>query len=59
VTYVNLVFGHNDEQVLDGFLTFVHVGRDGRPLPHGIVIDAVDPEDILLQEKAKSLPQRS
>ena len=59
VTYVNIVFGHNDEQVLDGFLTFVHVGREGRPLPHGIIIDAADPEDILLQEKAKSLPQRS
>jgi len=31
VTYVNIVFGHNDEQVLDGFLTFVYVGRDGVP----------------------------
>ena len=59
VTHVNIVFGHNDEQVLDGFLTFVHVGPDGRPLPHGLVIDADNPKDLLLQEKAKSLSRRS
>jgi hypothetical protein len=52
---VDIVFGHNDEQVLDGFLTFVHVGPDGRPLPHCIVIDAVNPVDWELQERAKAL----
>jgi acyl-CoA hydrolase len=55
VTYVSIAFERNDEMMLDGFLTFVHVDKDGRPLPHGIVIDAVDPEDIRLQDRARSL----
>jgi acyl-CoA hydrolase len=54
-THVDIVFGHNDEQVLDGFLTFVHVDPNGRPLPHGIVIDAVNSLDRELQERAKAL----
>jgi acyl-CoA hydrolase len=59
VTHVDIVFGHSDERVLDGFLTFVHVGPDGRPLPHGIVIDAVGPEETRLQERAKILSRSS
>jgi acyl-CoA hydrolase len=59
VTYVRIVFDRNEELGLDGFLTFVHVDRHGRPLPHGIVIDAVEPEEIRLQEMAKSLPLSS
>ena len=55
VSYVRVVFDRNEELGLDGFLTFVHVDEQGRPLPHGIVIDAVDPEEIRLQEKARSL----
>jgi acyl-CoA hydrolase len=55
VAYVRVVFDRNEELGLDGFLTFVHVDLHGRPLPHGIVIDAVDPEEIRLQEMAKSL----
>lgn len=59
VTYVRIVFDHNDETVLDGFLTFVHVDQNGRPLPHGIVIEAVDPDAVRLQEMAKNLPLSS
>lgn len=34
---------------------FVHVNRDGRPLPYGIVIDVDEPEEIRIQEMAKDL----
>jgi acyl-CoA hydrolase len=60
VSYVRVLFDRNEELGLDGFLTFVHVDQNGRPLPHGIVINPVDPEDIRLQEMARSLhPGRS
>lgn len=58
-THVDIVFGHNDERVLDGFLTFVHVDREGRPTPHGIVIDAMNPIDRELQERAKTLYKKT
>jgi acyl-CoA hydrolase len=40
--------------IVDGFITFVHVDEDGRPLPHGLEIVAVTAEDIVLQETAKA-----
>lgn len=55
VTHVKIVFSHNDEQVLNGFLTFVHVDEKGRPVPHGIGVEPEDPEDIELQRKAQKL----
>ncbi len=55
VAYVKVVKSKNRELIVDGFLTFVNVDRNGRPLPHGITIEAVTPEDIALQEKAKAL----
>jgi acyl-CoA hydrolase len=41
--------------VVEGFITFVHVDLDGKPLPHGIQITPTTPEDVELQEKAKGL----
>ena len=55
VSHVKVFFSKNDEFLLEGFISFINVGEDGRPAPHGIVIEAVDPEDIALQEKVKSL----
>jgi acyl-CoA hydrolase len=59
VSYVSIVFERSEELVLDGFLTFVHVDGHGRPVPHGIVIEVTDPEDVRLQERAKSLQPRT
>jgi acyl-CoA hydrolase len=55
VSYVRVFFDRDDVMGLDGFLTFVHVDQNGRPLPHGIVIDADEPEAIRLQQRARSL----
>jgi acyl-CoA hydrolase len=55
VTNVKIVFAHNDELVLSGFLTFVHVNEKGMPVPHGIVIEPAGPEDLELQRLAESL----
>jgi acyl-CoA hydrolase len=55
VVYVRAVKSKNEEFIVDGFLTFVHVDPRGRPIPHGITIEAVTKEDIALQERAKAL----
>jgi acyl-CoA hydrolase len=55
VTYVRVVKSKNGEFIVDGFMTFVHVGLDGQPIPHGITVEAVTEEDLALQEKAKAL----
>jgi acyl-CoA hydrolase len=55
VSYVRAIKSKNGELLVDGFITFVHVDHAGRPLPHGITIEAVTPADISLQEKAKAL----
>lgn len=56
VAYVKAVKSRNEELIVDGFLTFVHVDSEGRPVPHGIEIEAASEEDIGLQEKARALP---
>jgi acyl-CoA hydrolase len=55
VSYVKAIKSKNAELIVDGFITFVNVDRDGHPSPHGIILEAVTPEDVSLQEKAKAL----
>lgn len=56
IAYVRVSLIDNKEITLvDGFLTFVHVNEDTKPVPHGIVLKAIDPEDIQLQAQAKEL----
>lgn len=55
VAYVKIMIHPTDEFVVDGFLTFINVDSHGKPTPHGISLEAVLPEDIELQAKAKLL----
>ncbi len=55
VSYVRVFLSSTDEFLLDGFLTFVHVDHDEKPLPHGITVVATDPEDVVLQQRARLL----
>ncbi len=55
VSYVKVVKSKNEEFIVDGFLTFVHTDLQGRPVPHGVTIEATTEEDIALQERAKAL----
>ena len=55
VSFVRATISKNEQLLVEGFLTFVHVGRDGRPLPHGIVIEATTQEEKDLQERARGL----
>jgi acyl-CoA hydrolase len=47
----------SEQQVVDGFITFVNVNKEGHALPHGIVIEPTSTDNIALQERAKNLPE--
>lgn len=53
VTYIRVCV--KDQNVVEGFITFIHVDLDGKPLPHGIVLIPETEEEKVLQEKAKAL----
>jgi acyl-CoA hydrolase len=55
VSYIEVVKSKNEEHIVDGFLTFVHVDLQGKPLPHNLTIEAVTEDDKALQERAKTL----
>jgi acyl-CoA hydrolase len=38
-----------------GFITFIHVDLEGKPLPHGLNFVPITPEDIALNEEARKL----
>ncbi len=44
-----------EELVVKGFITFIHVDENSKPLSHGIQIIPVTEEDIKLQEEAIAL----
>jgi acyl-CoA hydrolase len=55
VSYVKVLDNSSEDFLLEGFITFIHLGKHAKPLPHGIIINPTDPEDMALREKAKKL----
>lgn len=55
VVYVKVVKSKDEEFVVDGFLTFVHVDLQGKPLPHGIKLEITTEAEKALHEKARNL----
>ena len=45
----------NDKELVNGFLSFVNINSDGKPLPHNIIINPISEEDKQLFEIAKDL----
>lgn len=45
----------NDQLVVRGFITFINVDENGRPLPHNVTITPVTEEDVALNQQALSL----
>jgi len=41
--------------MVDGFITFIHVDEETRPMPHNIETQPVTEEDTLLYEQASKL----
>ena len=44
--------------ILEGFISFVHVNEKGTPLPHGISITAETEKEIELQQRAINLRKK-
>lgn len=55
VVYVKVLMAKDEDFVLDGFMTFIHVDEQGKSSPHGLKVVPMDEEDIALQERAKAL----
>ena len=53
--YVDLVRQGNEEIIVKGFITFVHVDNNGQPEPHGLTLELSEPEDIELNQLAENL----
>jgi acyl-CoA hydrolase len=53
VAFVEMKSG--EESIVRGFITFVNVDREGRPLSHGITLEVASPEDRDLQEQARRI----
>lgn len=51
----NIHLSVKDQEVLNGFITFVSVDENGRPKPHGVTLQALSEADSLLQEHAGKL----
>ncbi len=45
----------SEHQILEGFITFVNVDANGKPLPHGKVVEPATPGEAELQARAKAL----
>jgi acyl-CoA hydrolase len=43
------------EQVMDGFITFIHVDGEGKAKPHGIVITPAADNDIGLRDRLREV----
>lgn len=46
---------HTEAKQVEGFITFVYVSLEGRPIPHNIVVNPLTDEDKALMEAAKAL----
>lgn len=53
--YVALKKSFDQDPIMTGFITFVHMDQDGHPLPHNIVLKLIDQVDFDLNEQARKL----
>jgi acyl-CoA hydrolase len=53
VAYIEVIV--NKKVTVRGFITFVHVDLEGKPLPHGLKYVPVTDEEIALNQEAQAL----
>lgn len=57
VSYINAIIPSSQELILEGYIRFVFVDKNGKAQPHGLQIHADTEREKLLQNKAASLEQ--
>lgn len=45
----------DQDQIVEGFITFIHVDMEGKPIPHGVILNPETEEEFKLQESAQNL----
>jgi len=55
ISHVKVLDNSTEDLFVEGFITFIHVDKNVRVIPHGIAIEATDPGDVELQNRAKAL----
>jgi acyl-CoA hydrolase len=46
VSYIRVVDNSNDDFLVDGFITFIHVDKNARRIPHGVVFEWRSPRTL-------------
>jgi acyl-CoA hydrolase len=55
VAYIRVCKSNCAKTLVEGFVTFIHVDEETRPLPHNIVTEPLTENDRLLSEQAAAL----
>jgi acyl-CoA hydrolase len=55
ISHVKVVDNNTEDLFVEGFITFIHVDKNAKVIPHGIAIDVTDPGDVELHKRAKAL----
>lgn len=55
VAYIKMQGKEDQDQIVEGFITFIHVDRQGKPLPHNITLVPGTEEERRLHEIAQGL----
>ena len=55
VVSIQLKIQNHDEPILTGFITFVNINEGGKAEPHGLELELISAEDILLNQQARAL----
>ena len=59
VSYISVTtIDSPNDTIVDGFITFVHVNEDTKPIAHGIEMIAITSQDINLQQRAMALKNK-
>lgn len=53
--YVTLKRRSEEEPIVKGFITFVHIDENGKAIPHGLDLELTDSVDLELNRQAKIL----
>jgi acyl-CoA hydrolase len=57
--YVRVTLMGANDLVVDGFVTFVHVDAQTRPVPHGVSLTPASDEERDLQKRAEAVVEQS
>ncbi len=55
VAHIRMKGKDDQDQIVEGFITFIHVDQEGTPIPHGIQLSTGTDEERQLQEIAQNL----